>query len=219
MSDSYETIKPLASVQGVSLGVKTGQNARSNLSENSDKLATSRNFPIGPVREQKLEEGQMLGGALLDAEARIGDLLKVQTVHGGSLKRPDSGHLLYLLPAACRLKKGNGGKFPPFMPSEIIAIGEELEEKERKEAKKRQKISKGRGKKGVEICHTLTGKTRDKVAVYLGVSGKTYEKAEACERALNAIRGYHSSRRPLRRKRACRDRGQARLVQPMLFRG
>jgi hypothetical protein len=28
------------------------------------------------VREQKLEEGQMLGGALLDAEAKIGDLLK-----------------------------------------------------------------------------------------------------------------------------------------------
>ncbi|MFH2032408.1 MAG: hypothetical protein ABIJ40_17560 [Bacteroidota bacterium] len=37
------------------------------------------------VREQKLEEGQMLGEALLDAEARIGDLLKVQTIHGGSL--------------------------------------------------------------------------------------------------------------------------------------
>jgi N6-adenosine-specific RNA methylase IME4 len=28
------------------------------------------------VREQKLEEGQMLGGALLDAEAKIGELLK-----------------------------------------------------------------------------------------------------------------------------------------------
>ena len=37
------------------------------------------------VREQKREEATWLAGALLDAEARIGEILKVQTVRGGSL--------------------------------------------------------------------------------------------------------------------------------------
>ena len=38
------------------------------------------------VREQKREEASMLAGALLDAESRIGDLIKNnETGHGGSI--------------------------------------------------------------------------------------------------------------------------------------
>ena len=47
-----------------------------------------------------------------------------------------------------------------------------IETHEKKEAKKRQRQSQGRGKKGMENCHTLSGPVRDKVASYLGWSGK-----------------------------------------------
>jgi len=45
------------------------------------------------VREQKLEEGQMLGGALLDAESRIGTLLK-ETVTAGNPSIVEAGQQL-----------------------------------------------------------------------------------------------------------------------------
>lgn len=68
-----------------------------------------------------------------------------------------------------------------FLPSEAVALGQQLEKLERPKAKERQVSvggrnnarSNGRGK----LPQPLTGKTRDKVAV--GMSGKTYEKAKA----------------------------------------
>lgn len=46
------------------------------------------------------------------------------------------------------------------------------------QAKKRQKLSEGRGKKGVEtVPHLNTGKARDQAGKAVGVSGKTIDKA------------------------------------------
>ena len=59
-----------------------------------------------------------------------------------------------------------------FSPSELVAIGQEVERIERERAKERMtlgKVSTGSG----------TGKARDKIAARLGISGKTYEHAKA----------------------------------------
>jgi N6-adenosine-specific RNA methylase IME4 len=61
-----------------------------------------------------------------------------------------------------------------FLPSELAAIGEAVEELERERAKARQ----GTRTDLVENCHDVDsfGKTRDRVAERLATSGKTYEK-------------------------------------------
>src|SRR5262249_16530194 len=69
-----------------------------------------------------------------------------------------------------------------FTPLEMVAIGEAIEAREKEEAKRRQ------GRAGQERCgkfpqQEVVGKTRDKVAEALGVSGRTYEKAKAVARA------------------------------------
>src|SRR5215472_3347908 len=63
-----------------------------------------------------------------------------------------------------------------FTPSELVAIGEAVERVERERAKKR----KGTRTDLVESCHEVEfGKTRDKIATRLGISGRTYERAKA----------------------------------------
>ena len=70
-----------------------------------------------------------------------------------------------------------------FTPSEKVAIGKALEELERPKAKERQQESGrefGRGKLGGGkfTQPNDTGKTRDKVAAAVGMSGPTYEAAK-----------------------------------------
>lgn len=66
-----------------------------------------------------------------------------------------------------------------FTPSELVAIGAAVEELERAKAKARQtaNLKRGRHAPVVETSHD-GGKTRDKIAAYGGVSGKTYERAK-----------------------------------------
>jgi len=62
-----------------------------------------------------------------------------------------------------------------FLPSEKVAIGNTIEKRERKAAKKRKER---KPICGGNLPPQNKGDTRDKVAAYLGVSGKTYEKAK-----------------------------------------
>ena len=64
-------------------------------------------------------------------------------------------------------------------PTEAVAIGRELESLERKAARDRQSAG-GRigGQGGGKLPQASQGKTRDKVAASLGMSGRTYEKAK-----------------------------------------
>jgi MT-A70 len=66
-----------------------------------------------------------------------------------------------------------------FTPSEMVAIAATVEERER--ALARERMTLGKISAGSE-----TGKTRDKVAAPLGVSGKTLEKAKAIVEAAEA---------------------------------
>lgn len=72
-----------------------------------------------------------------------------------------------------------------FTPSEAVALGEALEELERRKAKERQKAHGGTAPgKSKNTSGNLpevrsNGDTRDKVAEAVGMSGKTYEKAKA----------------------------------------
>jgi N6-adenosine-specific RNA methylase IME4 len=70
-----------------------------------------------------------------------------------------------------------------FTPSEMVAIGEALEEMERAAAKAR--MSEG-ARVGKISTPSGAGRARDKVAASLGVSGKTYEKAKAIVKAAGA---------------------------------
>jgi N6-adenosine-specific RNA methylase IME4 len=66
-----------------------------------------------------------------------------------------------------------------FTPSEMVAIGQTIEEKERSAAKERMTLGK--------LClGSDGGKTRNKVAAYAGISGTTYEKAKAVVMAAEA---------------------------------
>jgi N6-adenosine-specific RNA methylase IME4 len=70
-----------------------------------------------------------------------------------------------------------------FTPSELVAIGRDVERIEREQAQKRQ----GSRTDLVESCHEVEfGKTRDKIAERLGISGRTYEKAKAVVDAAEA---------------------------------
>jgi hypothetical protein len=69
-----------------------------------------------------------------------------------------------------------------FTPSELVAIGKEVERTERERAKQR-KAHEGRPGK---LPERQTGDARDKVAARLGVSGRHYEKAKAVVAAAEA---------------------------------
>jgi hypothetical protein len=71
-----------------------------------------------------------------------------------------------------------------FTTLEAVGMGGRLEEFEEREAKKRQKehggTAPGRPKDtSGKLPEVSTGRTRDKVAAAIGMSGKTYEKAKA----------------------------------------
>ena len=78
-----------------------------------------------------------------------------------------------------------------FLPSETVAIAKALEPQEKKAAKERQAKAgpiKGKGKKSGsgKLPEAVKGQTRDKLARYAGVSGKTLEKAKAVVEAAEA---------------------------------
>ena len=66
-----------------------------------------------------------------------------------------------------------------FTPSELVAIGEDVEREERERAKERMTLGK-------VSTGSDTGKTRDKTAACLGISGRTYERAKAVVDAAKA---------------------------------
>jgi N6-adenosine-specific RNA methylase IME4 len=69
-----------------------------------------------------------------------------------------------------------------FAPSELVAIGAEVERIERERAKER-KAHDGRPGK---LPERQTGDARDKIAAQLGISGRTYEKAKTVVEAAEA---------------------------------
>jgi len=73
-----------------------------------------------------------------------------------------------------------------FTPSELVAIGQEVERSERESARAR-KAHDGRPGK---LPERQTGDARDKVAAQLGISGRTYEKAKAIVDAAEATGRY-----------------------------
>lgn len=80
-------------------------------------------------------------------------------------------------PGRGRERPPNGKQASPtsrFSPSEAVAIYEALEEREKKAAEERMLA----GKPSANLAEG-TGDTRDKVAAYVGMSGRTLEKATA----------------------------------------
>jgi ParB-like chromosome segregation protein Spo0J len=91
--------------------------------------------------------------------------------------------------AALRAERDENVCRKDFTPSEAVALGKAIEAQERAAAASRKKATqmKGRGKGGAPIVgggksplpKGKKGKTRDKVAEVVGMSGRTYEKAKA----------------------------------------
>jgi ParB family chromosome partitioning protein len=89
--------------------------------------------------------------------------------------------------AALRAERDENTCRKEFTPSEAVAIGKALEELERPKARERKAQAAGRprGSKKAEavsggnLPQQTDGKTRDKVAEAVGMSGRTYEKAKA----------------------------------------
>ena len=77
-----------------------------------------------------------------------------------------------------------------FTPSEVVALGAEIEELERKAAKERQRqhggTAPGKPKDTSGNLPEVSGRTRDKTADAVGMSGRTYEKAKAVVGAARA---------------------------------
>ena len=82
-----------------------------------------------------------------------------------------------------RTISASDGRCKEFAASELVAIGQRLEEMEKPKAAERQKASQSKtgekaaaqgGAKLAPPCEK--SKTRDKVAEALGVSGETYRK-------------------------------------------
>jgi N6-adenosine-specific RNA methylase IME4 len=104
-----------------------------------------------------------------------------------------------------------------FTPSELVAIARTVEQRERELARERMTLGK--------ISTGSTGKTRDKIAAPLGVSGRTLEKARAIVEAaeaepekfghfigeLDRHRGVDRAYRALRR---ARDEARVLNLQP-----
>ncbi len=84
--------------------------------------------------------------------------------------------------AALRAERDENVERKAFLPSESVSITRALEPLERADAKVRLKNG-GRPKHGQKRCgklpHHSTGKTRDKLAAVVGVSGRTLDKARA----------------------------------------
>jgi ParB family chromosome partitioning protein len=73
-----------------------------------------------------------------------------------------------------------------FAPSEAVTIKRALEPLEKAEAKKRQRKSKGRGKRGGQVAPPLRGRAADRAAKATGMARRTLEKAEAVVDAAEA---------------------------------
>jgi N6-adenosine-specific RNA methylase IME4 len=73
-----------------------------------------------------------------------------------------------------------------FTLSEAVAIKRALEPLEKAAAKKRQRESKGPGKKGGQVAPPLRGRAADKAAKATGMARRTLEKAEAIVDAAEA---------------------------------
>ena len=78
-----------------------------------------------------------------------------------------------------------------FLPSETVVIAKAPEPQEKKAAKERQAKTgpiKGKGKKSGsgKLPEAVKGQTRDKLAKYAGVSGRTLEKATEVVEAAEA---------------------------------
>jgi len=73
-----------------------------------------------------------------------------------------------------------------FTLPEAVAIKRALEPLEKAAAKKRQRESKGRGKKGGQVAPPLRGRAADKAAEATGMARRTLEKAEAIVDAAEA---------------------------------
>jgi N6-adenosine-specific RNA methylase IME4 len=72
-----------------------------------------------------------------------------------------------------------------FLPTEIYAIWQELEPAERAAAKERQKATRF-GSGGGKFPPPSKGKTRDKVAAFAGISGRTLDNISAVMKAAEA---------------------------------
>lgn len=66
-----------------------------------------------------------------------------------------------------------------FLPSEAVAIAAAVRELESPRARERQSVGWGDHSGGGKLPQPELGKTRDKAASYVGISGRTLEKAEA----------------------------------------
>jgi N6-adenosine-specific RNA methylase IME4 len=115
-----------------------------------------------------------------------------------------------------------------FLPSELAALAEALWEREREAARARKVLAgqtTGRGATPTasgKLPEAIKGDTRDKVAQYVGVSGRTVEKALTVARAARQApdrfgdlpqlmdhRGVHTAYRELQRRQR-----QDRLADP-----
>lgn len=74
----------------------------------------------------------------------------------------------------------------PFLPSEAVAIKRVMEPLEKAEAKKRQRKSKERGKKGGQVAQPLRGRAADRAANAAGMARGTLKKAEEIVAAAEA---------------------------------
>jgi ParB-like chromosome segregation protein Spo0J len=73
-----------------------------------------------------------------------------------------------------------------FTPSEAVAIAEALAPKIKAEAKARQRLSQGRGKRSGNLPDLNKGDARDKAAAFTGIAARTLAKATAVVQALRA---------------------------------
>jgi ParB family chromosome partitioning protein len=155
--------------------IQVGDRCRRDLG-NLDELATSIRevgllHPVVITPDKKL----IAGGRRLEAVRKLGwTEVPVRVVTGFE----DAALALQAERDENRCRKG-------FTPSEAAALGRKLEEMERARAKGRQALagpSEGPGKKETgsgKLPESAQGDTRDKVALSLGMSGRTYEKAKA----------------------------------------
>lgn len=150
--------------------ITIGQRFRSN-ADNNIKLLCDSIEAVGQLQpilidseyrlivgERRLRACELLG---IDVEATICVTLEDATKR--VIAERDENH--------CR---------EPWTPSEWVAIGESLEAIEKPKAAERRASQIQDGKPtGGNLPQVEEGKTRDKVAEAIGVSGKTYEKAKA----------------------------------------
>ncbi len=64
-----------------------------------------------------------------------------------------------------------------FLPTEAVAIKRTVEEHEKSAAKERMRVSQGPGKTGAKLALLNKGKSRDKIAQYVGMGRTSLKKA------------------------------------------